>query len=133
VVRKTSVVAWLPASGSKPRSATTTDATGVASFTRRSTVSLSGGFGEVRLGRDYTPTFWNDTVFDPFGTSGVGGSLVNNVTDRLALATNAGLDKSGAFGKTGTFGAGADANYVRAPATRSATSCRRTWAVSTAR
>jgi predicted porin len=42
-----------------------------ASFSRRSTVSLSGGFGEIRLGRDYTATFWNDTVFDPFGTVGV--------------------------------------------------------------
>jgi len=41
-------------------------------FNRRSTVSLMGGFGEVRLGRDYTPTFWNHTVFDPFGTNGVG-------------------------------------------------------------
>ncbi|MEO6409118.1 MAG: porin [Burkholderiaceae bacterium] len=41
---------------------------------RRSTVSLIGGFGEVRLGRDYTPTFWNMTVFDPFGTNGVGSS-----------------------------------------------------------
>ena len=39
---------------------------------RRSTVSLAGGFGEVRLGRDYTPQFWNLTVFDPFGTNGVG-------------------------------------------------------------
>ena len=41
-------------------------------FNRRSTVSLSGGWGEVRLGRDYTPQFWNLTVFDPFGTNGVG-------------------------------------------------------------
>jgi predicted porin len=39
---------------------------------RRSTVSLSGGWGELRLGRDYVPTFWNLTVFDPFGTNGVG-------------------------------------------------------------
>ena len=31
-----------------------------------------GRFGEMRLGRDYTPTFWNHTVFDPFGTNGVG-------------------------------------------------------------
>lgn len=44
------------------------------SFQRRSTVSVSGGFGEVRLGRDYTPTFWNHTVYDPFGTNGVGAS-----------------------------------------------------------
>ena len=41
-------------------------------FNRRSTVSLSGGWGEVRIGRDYTPTFWNLTVFDPFGTNGSG-------------------------------------------------------------
>lgn len=43
-------------------------------FMRRSTVSLSGGFGEIRLGRDYTPTFWNHTQYDPFGTNGVGSS-----------------------------------------------------------
>jgi predicted porin len=46
-------------------------ATSGAFFNRRSTVSLIGGFGEIRLGRDYTPTFWNHTVFDPFGTNGV--------------------------------------------------------------
>lgn len=42
---------------------------------RRSTVSLMGGFGEVRLGRDYTPNFWNTTAYDPFGTNGVGQSM----------------------------------------------------------
>ncbi|MBN8750606.1 Outer membrane porin protein 32 [Xylophilus ampelinus] len=45
-------------------------------FNRRSTVSLSGGFGELRLGRDYKPTFWNYTVFDPFGTVGSGTALI---------------------------------------------------------
>ncbi|XAH22688.1 porin [Xylophilus sp. GW821-FHT01B05] len=45
------------------------------SFQRRSTVSLSGNFGEVRLGRDYAPTYWNVTNFDPFGTRGVGQFL----------------------------------------------------------
>ena len=39
-----------------------------AFFNRRSTVSLSGPFGEFRLGRDYAPSFWNDALFDPFGT-----------------------------------------------------------------
>jgi predicted porin len=43
-------------------------------FNRRSTVSLSNQWGELRLGRDYTATFWNWTVFDPFGTNGVGAS-----------------------------------------------------------
>ena len=41
---------------------------------RRQTVSLAGGWGEVRLGRDYTATFWNWTIFDPFGTNGIGNS-----------------------------------------------------------
>ena len=45
-------------------------------FNRRSTVSLGGGFGEVRLGRDYTPQFWNHTVYDAFGTNGVGTSVL---------------------------------------------------------
>jgi len=43
-------------------------------FNRRSTVSLFGNFGEVRLGRDYTPTFWSTTIFDVFGTNGLGDS-----------------------------------------------------------
>lgn len=45
-------------------------------FNRRSTVSLGGNWGELRLGRDYVPQFWNRTVFDPFGTLGVGASQV---------------------------------------------------------
>ncbi|WP_225783801.1 porin [Xenophilus sp. Marseille-Q4582] len=49
---------------------------GINNFQRRSTVSLSGNFGEVRLGRDYKPTFWNFTVFDPFGTNGAGTALI---------------------------------------------------------
>ena len=53
-------------------------------FNRRSTVSLSGGFGEIRLGRDFTPTFWNDTTFDPFGTNGVGTNIINVAHNVLA-------------------------------------------------
>lgn len=56
-------------------------ATGVSSFTRRSTVSLSGDFGEIRLGRDYTPTFWNNAVFDPFGANGVGTNLIHSASN----------------------------------------------------
>jgi predicted porin len=44
-------------------------------FNRRSTVSLFSNAGELRLGRDYTPTFWNQTIFDAFGTNGLGSSL----------------------------------------------------------
>lgn len=62
--------------------------TGISSFSRRSTVSLSGGFGELRLGRDYTPTYWNDTVFDPFGTNGSGANLISTVSGNSTLANS---------------------------------------------
>lgn len=45
-------------------------------FNRRSTVSLAGGWGELRLGRDYTPQFANTSFNDPFGTVGVGTNQV---------------------------------------------------------
>lgn len=41
-------------------------------FNRRSTLNLAGGFGELRLGREYAPTYVNDFTFDPFGIVGVG-------------------------------------------------------------
>ena len=45
-------------------------------FGRRATVSLIGNtWGELRLGRDYRPDFWNQTIFDAFGTNGLGSSL----------------------------------------------------------
>ncbi|SCK17713.1 Outer membrane protein (porin) [Variovorax sp. HW608] len=73
---------------------------GVA-FNRRSTVSLSGAFGEVRLGRDYTPTFWNDNVFDPFQTVGVGAVAISMLL--------------GGAGSAGTIGnLVVNPNYVRA-------------------
>jgi len=56
-------------------------------FNRRATVSLMGGWGEIRLGRDYTSGFWNTTIFDPFGTNGVGSFLNVSVN---ALGTNGG-------------------------------------------
>lgn len=45
-----------------------------ASWNRRATASLIGDFGEIRLGRDYTPTFWSNTAYDVFGTNGVGAA-----------------------------------------------------------
>lgn len=42
---------------------------------RRSTLSLaSTTLGELRLGRDYAPTFWNLSQFSPVGTVGPSGS-----------------------------------------------------------
>jgi predicted porin len=67
---------------------------GVSTFARRSTVSLSGGFGEIRLGRDYSATFWNDTVFDPFGTNGVGTNLVFTASSSFAAFNGYGAAKT---------------------------------------
>ena len=41
-------------------------------FKRRSTVSLSGGFGEVRLGRDLTPGYTKTSSYDLFNQTGIG-------------------------------------------------------------
>jgi predicted porin len=41
-------------------------------FDRRSTLSLAGGFGEIRLGRDYTPTFNVVSTSDVYGANGFG-------------------------------------------------------------
>lgn len=48
-------------------------------FNRRSTLSLTSSLGELRLGRDYSPTYTNALDFDPFVTIGLAG--VNNVID----------------------------------------------------
>jgi predicted porin len=74
--------AFNPGTGANPPARTGTQG---LTFNRRSTVSLAGGWGELRLGRDYTPQFWNLTVFDPFGTNGVGttqtlNSIITGVT-----------------------------------------------------
>jgi len=74
---------------------------GGQNWQRRSTVSLSGNFGEFRLGRDYTPTFWNDTVFDPFGTNGVGASVINTANGYNATAGSA--ITQGGFTKNNTY------------------------------
>jgi len=80
--------------------------TGTASglqFQRRSTISLSGGFGEIRLGRDFVPTFIVHTKYDPFGTNGLGssinvfGTVAGAVTSSAARANN-GLAYFGTFG-----------------------------------
>jgi predicted porin len=47
-----------------------------ALFNRRSTVSLTGNFGEIRLGRDLNPSSAFTYLFDPFGVVGIGGSTV---------------------------------------------------------
>ena len=71
-------------------------------FNRRSTVSLGGGFGEVRLGRDYSPQFWNHTVYDPFGTNGVG--TTQTIVSSLGGPTNVRASNSLGYFLPGNLG-----------------------------
>ena len=54
---------------------------------RRATVSLLGGFGELRLGRDKATTRTLLDAYDPFGTSGMPGlnRLITDGVDRNRL------------------------------------------------
>jgi predicted porin len=86
----------------------TNNGTGVAAgggiaFNRRSTVGLSGVFGELRLGRDYTPSYLSDNIFDPFNNNGVGASLIAVAS---GLSASYGVPNSGFQ---------ANPNYVTAP------------------
>jgi len=82
---------------------------GPQNFNRRSTVSLSSNtLGELRLGRDYTPSFWNDTVFDPLGGVGTGISLINTIFTNLATVRGAATTAN-----PGTISMGGSDSYVR--------------------
>jgi predicted porin len=62
--------------GTDTGTAGATNNSGASAFWNRvSTIGLRGGFGEVRLGRDYTPTFLNHVVFDPFSAAGVAAQI----------------------------------------------------------
>jgi len=56
-------------------------------FARKSTVSLySQAAGEIRLGRDYVPTFSNLAVFDTYGANGLGNNT--NIISLVASPSN---------------------------------------------
>jgi len=62
--------------GTDTGTAGATNNSGVSAFWNRiSTIGLRGGFGEVRLGRDYTPTFLTHVTFDPFSAAGVAAQI----------------------------------------------------------
>jgi predicted porin len=70
-------------------------------FARKSTIGLMGGFGEVRMGRDYTPVFTVHGIADPFGTNGVGSYL--NIGGSTVVTESAGISAQEAQDLTGTF------------------------------
>jgi predicted porin len=72
--------------------ATATAGTQGLTFNRRSTVSLiSKDWGELRVGRDYTPTFWNLLYGDVFLLSGIGlsANYTYNVASTSIVGTRA--------------------------------------------
>lgn len=70
-------------------------------FNRRSTVSLLGGWGELRLGRDYNPSSRNTYLFEPYiGTSF--GTVLN-----FTLGQTAALGAPAAPGRAAVAGSGA--------------------------
>ncbi|GGH60195.1 porin [Comamonas phosphati] len=89
---------------------------GPLNFGRRSTVSLSGRLGELRLGRDHTPSFLNDWAFDPFTSNGVGLNLIAVVNSNLAISRALATQSTGSLTDRllgGGLSAGTD-NYLRA-------------------
>lgn len=58
-------------------------------FQRRSTLSLVTPAGELRLGRDYNPTFYNDQAADPFGQVGPGTNLMLAASSTGSFSSNA--------------------------------------------
>jgi predicted porin len=78
---------WLEAAfsmdnGTGGTTSTNNQTTGTAgggglTFGRRATISLIGGWGEVRLGRDFSVQYYNRLEFDPFANTGVGSSQTN--------------------------------------------------------
>lgn len=59
------------------------------SFNRRSYLTLGSGWGEIRLGRDYTPGFWNLFAYDAFRTGvGLGGITTQGGATTVFRASN---------------------------------------------
>jgi predicted porin len=71
-------------------------------FARKSTIGVSGGFGEVRMGRDYTPLFTVHGIADPFGTNGV-GSYLNIAGSTVVSVPGTAIGAQAAQDLTGTF------------------------------
>jgi predicted porin len=55
---------------------------------RRATASLLGGFGEIRLGRDFTPTYTSWADYAVFGTNGSAGSNTFNTSGAASVLTS---------------------------------------------
>jgi predicted porin len=88
---------WLE-TGLNADSGTQSDATRF--WNRRSTVSLLGNFGEIRLGRDFTPTYTGYTDYDVFGDNGVAASSKFDISLGVARDGQTGINAYTSGGET---------------------------------
>lgn len=70
-------------------------------FGRRSTIGLGGSWGEVRIGRDFTPQYHNLT-YEPTGGVGVGTAV--NITNIITGPTNTRASNAVSYFMPGTAG-----------------------------
>lgn len=95
---------------------------GGLTFGRRATVSLSGSFGEIRIGRDFVPTYYNENQFAPLGRNGAGSSIITqvNVVGATRSRTSNGikylLPKLGGFYGEAMFAFGEQPDNAGTPA-----------------
>ena len=62
---------------------------GGLTFNRKSYLFWRGALGELRLGRDYTPSFWNTFVYDPYRVGvGISGPSMHGTTSTGIRASN---------------------------------------------
>lgn len=62
---------------------------GGITFNRKSYLYLTGKAGQIRLGRDYTPSFWNTFVYDPYRVGvGISGLTMHGTTSTGIRASN---------------------------------------------
>ena len=88
-------------------------------FQRRSTVSLTGGWGEIRLGRDFNVSFENYVLGDAFGDSGIAAAADNLQYNNAAaggtnyFVNNAVSYQYGFDANASTWGFGAKGLYAK--------------------
>ena len=107
--------------GVNPQSGTGAGSNGAVTFNRRSTASLGGDWGEVRIGHDFNLTFENYVLGDPFFDNGItgAGDLLTYANGSLNpqatyFASNT-IKYSYGFAKNGaTWGFGTNGLYAEA-------------------
>lgn len=81
-------------------------AAGGLQFGRRATLSLLGSFGELRVGRDFTPTYHNESQFVAFTRNGIAATVItqSNLIGQTRSRTSNGIQYLLPSGLGGLYG-----------------------------